>query len=228
MRPVCIILALILSAGVAPGSQYTPILSNPNSEPDLIASLDLIYGPGGYTRVSDNNDQLWKILNNGFSATAVSSFAYGVINFGLCMICDGSDDITFTPLVVTDGAPLNMSLSPNVIVGDGIYNLFIDSLISDPLYQNDVGRVFSSPLWNAGNTDHMVTFAVVGMPNTYIIAFEDVLSTANIVQDRDFNDVAIQVTSLHPVPEPGTLTLLGGALLLGLGLARRRRRSESC
>ncbi len=203
-------------------------MSNPDMEPDLIMTLDLVYGPGGYTRVSDSTDKLWNILNNGFSATAVSSFAYGVINFGLCMVCDGSDDITFAPPIVTDGAPLNMSLSPNAVIGDGVYNLFADSLITDPNFQNQVGRVFSNPAWNSGNTDHMVTFAVVGMPNTYVIAFEDVLSTASIVQDRDFNDVAIQVTSLHPVPEPGTLSLLGGSLLLGLGLARRRRRSKSC
>lgn len=202
-------------------------MSNPDMEPDLIASLDLVYGPGGYTRVSDNTDRLWNILNNGFSATAVSSFAYGVINFGLCMICDGSDDITFTPPVSTDGAPLNLALAPSAVISDGVYNLFTDSLITDPNFPNQTGRVFSNPILNSGNLDHMVTFAVVGMPNTYVIAFEDVLSTASIVQDRDFNDIAIQVTSLAPVPEPGTFSLLGGSLLLGLGLARRRR-SKSC
>lgn len=227
MRPVCLLLALVLSVGVAPGAQFTTIMSNPDMEPDLIASLDLVYGPGGYTRVSDNTDRLWNILNNGFSATAVSSFAYGVINFGLCMICDGSDDITFTPPVSTDGAPLNLALAPSAVISDGVYNLFTDSLITDPNFPNQTGRVFSNPILNSGNLDHMVTFAVVGMPNTYVIAFEDVLSTASIVQDRDFNDIAIQVTSLAPVPEPGTFSLLGGSLLLGLGLARRRR-SKSC
>lgn len=223
MRPVSLLIVLSLFAGAAFGGPLTPILSNPDAEPDLINTLDLLYGPGGYVRVSDNADQLWGILSGGFTAQAVSSFAVGVINFGLCTVCDGSDDITFTPPITTDGAPLNMALAPNSAIADGIYSLFSDSMIVEPGFANQVGRVFSNPFRNSANTDHMVTFRIVGQPNTFVVAFEDVLSTANIVQDRDFNDVAIQVTSLQPVPEPGSLVLMGSGLLLGLGLARRRR-----
>lgn len=76
-----------------------------------------------------------------------------------------------------------------------------------------------------GTTDHMVAFGGDGSewidplldddygifaPGEYIIAWEDLLLSNG---DRDYNDMVVLMESIIPVPEPGTLGLLGAGLL---------------
>jgi hypothetical protein len=57
--------------------------------------------------------------------------------------------------------------------------------------------------------------------NEFVLAWEDKLYAGS---DKDFNDLVVMVGSVLPVPEPGTLALLGLGIA-GLGAARRRQKS---
>lgn len=227
-----IVLAFITSA-MASAVPFTPLYVNPDGEPSLIATLTDVYGSGGYTRVSDDLDQLWA-GNAAISAIAISSYAGATQRFGFCIVCNGSDDTFFDPSVAADGVfsqPLTVNGQASTPIHDPFFRFF-----NDPTQHFAVGRVYSSPSLNPLGGDHMVTFSVNGSPDTFVLGFEDWLFTSNPGSDRDYNDLVVEVSFVRPAgsvtpvlatPEPGSMLLLGSSLLLAAHLGRRRRQSRS-
>ncbi len=98
---------------------------------------------------------------------------------------------------------------------------------------------YSDPTLNVGNADNMVAFQGTGdmvdiflndsvtaynpwLSNEYILAWEDTSYTS---WDWDYNDMALMVESITPVPEPITLILLGSGFA-GFAFMRRRFRDN--
>lgn len=238
MRPSVLVLVVIISCAALHAAPLTPVISAPPPELDLFESLDATFGAGSgagpgsgaYTRLFDDSDMFWR-LGPTSTFEAVGSFGAVNVRFGVCMLCNGTDDILFSPSISPNtNSQLMLPLTPERAVTDGIYRLFTDSIISVPELESSVGVVYSDPFLNPLGFDHMVSFQLSNAPTSYVVAFEDwFVTSANVPTDLDYNDVIIQLknAAVQPVPEPGSLVLMASGLLLGLGLSRRRR-SKSC
>ena len=86
------------------------------------------------------------------------------------------------------------------------------------VYDNGAGNVYNS--WD--NPGQFALFRLVGGESiTYFLGVEDIDINA-LLNDRDYNDYGATFTTPRPVPEPGTLLLLGSGVA---ALAARRKLS---
>jgi hypothetical protein len=94
-------------------------------------------------------------------------------------------------------------------------------------YDSGTGHVSNS----MDSPEQYALFRVV-LPEVthYFMGIEDILISSGLANDRDYNDFVVRWDVAQPVPEPGTLLLLGSgiaALVARRKLAARKARGEA-
>jgi len=102
--------------------------------------------------------------------------------------------------------------------GAGVNNVTVSGI--DPFsfgfyIKNSSGTFYTLDQLNGGEA-MAVAFNKPGSDN-WLIGFEDTLGG-----DKDYNDMVVRVESIHAVPEPSTLLMLGSGML-GFAFLRRKK-----
>jgi len=221
-----------------------------NSASTPMGLLDVLYGRGNYTRVSDQLDQLWSHGTNGMSSITLE-LRYAGLQYQLGIdtypqATPGALAREFTPLATMLGSGFSVKFAnidasfARVLSINELQIFRTGTTIQGKTYQGlpdpfawllkttVTGQHQTSDIWstlirqNSDGLDHVVTYTVGSGANTrYVLAFDDRHSGGNFT----YNDAIFEVSSI-PIhaPEPSSLIISGVSLLgfVGYQLSRRR------
>jgi hypothetical protein len=192
--------------------------------------------------VADTWDSYWNITGTGGSVSTMiielASFAPNNI-FG---VYDPANPATRVPIFLgPDVAGTQKTLSITAL-GD-VYINHADTGVDfttttfgfyqDSTFYATGGLWFSYTPLNSDGMDHMYAYQGINVDTVqippwgpglwtdseFVVAFEDLDAS---VSDWDFTDMVVMVESVNPIPEPGTLLLLGLGLIGVVGIGRKK------
>ncbi|MBJ6801410.1 DUF4114 domain-containing protein [Geomonas sp. Red259] len=205
---------------------------------------------GGTSRVNafedffrDPGDALWTTGGTGSSSATMILEIAGNSSINSFGIYDASNKGNKAPLFngyAGEGTKVGFSFDENLRLtvanyteqsfanysfGSGTFGFYLD---------NGSETFYSDTSNNVDGFDHMVAYASQGgqvrlpgsstytpwLQNEYVLGFEDTFGGG----DSDYNDLVLMVESVAPVPEPGTLVLLGAGFF-SLAVCAKRRKS---